>query len=170
HSMRIIRLETSDKLIFEVDYEIIKCSETIRKALQDLGDDEDDGVLPVPKVSSLILQKVIVWATYHKNDVPSSAENEQYELDENMVKRSDDISAWDKNFLNVDKDTLFDLILAANYLHIQGLLEITYKTVANMLKDKTTEEIRKTFSLVNDFSPEEEEQMRQDMDWCKSNL
>ena len=49
-----------------------------------------------------------------------------------------------------------------NYVHtffIQGLLDVTCKTVANMIKGKTPEEIRKTFNIKNDFTPSEEEQV-----------
>ena len=38
---------------------------------------------------------------------------------------------------------------AANYLDIKGLLDVTCKTVANMIKGKTPEEIRKTFNTTN---------------------
>lgn len=62
-------------------------------------------------------------------------------------------------------DTLFEVILAANYLDVNGLLEVSCKTVANMIKNKTPEEIRKTFNIKNDFSPEEEEQMRLENNW-----
>jgi len=48
---------------------------------------------------------------------------------------------------------------AANYLDIKGLLDVTCKTVANMIKGKTTEEIRETFNIKNDFTPDEEEQV-----------
>ena len=40
------------------------------------------------------------------------------------------------------------------------MLDVTCKTVANMIKGKTPEEIRKTFNIKNDFTPAEEEQVR----------
>ena len=36
-----------------------------------------------------------------------------------------------------------------------------------MIKGKTPEEIRKTFNIKNDFSPEEEEQIRKENEWCE---
>ncbi|KAF6030589.1 skp1 [Bugula neritina] len=89
------------------------------------------------------------------------------EDDENKEKRTDDISSWDTEFLKVDQGTLFELILAANYLDIKGLLDVTCKTVANMIKGKTTEEIRETFNIKNDFTPDEEEQVRKENEWCE---
>ncbi|CAL1275363.1 unnamed protein product [Larinioides sclopetarius] len=119
--------------------------------LEDLGmDDDEQEVVPLPNVNSAILKKVIQWATYH--------------IDE---KRTDDISSWDADFLKVDQGTLFELILAANYLDIKGLLDVTCKTVANMIKGKTPEEIRKTFNIKNDFTPAEEEQVRKENEWCE---
>jgi S-phase kinase-associated protein 1 len=57
------------------------------------------------------------------------------------------------------------LILAANYLDIRSLLDVTCKTVANMIKGKTPDEIRKTFNIKNDFTPNEEEQVRKENTW-----
>ncbi|GJR69683.1 reverse transcriptase domain-containing protein [Tanacetum coccineum] len=57
------------------------------------------------------------------------------------------------------KGTLFDLILATNYLNIKNLLDFTCQTVADMIKGKTPEEIHKTFNIKNDFTPEEEEEI-----------
>ncbi|KAM9332906.1 S-phase kinase-associated protein 1 [Pholidichthys leucotaenia] len=161
--MPVIKLQSSDGEIFEVDVEIAKQSVTIKTMLEDLGmDDEgDDDPVPLPNVNAAILKKVIQWCTHHKDDPPPP------EDDENKEKRTDDIPVWDQEFLKVDQGTLFELILAANYLDIKGLLDVTCKTVANMIKGKTPEEIRKTFNIKNDFTEEEEAQVRKENQWCE---
>uniref|UniRef100_A0A2K5XYE4 S-phase kinase-associated protein 1 n=1 Tax=Mandrillus leucophaeus TaxID=9568 RepID=A0A2K5XYE4_MANLE len=140
--MPSIKLQSSDGEIFEVDVEIAKQSVTIKTMLEDLGmdDEADDDPVPLPNVNAAILKKVIQWY---------------------------DIPVWDQEFLKVDQGTLFELILAANYLNIKGLLDVTCKTVANMIKRKTPEEIRKTFNIKNDFTEEEEAQVRKENQWCE---
>ena len=112
--MPSIKLQSSDGEVFPVDVEIAKQSVTIKTMLEDLGmDEEDEEVVPLPNVNAAILKKVIQWATYHKDDPPLP------EDDENKEKRTDDICSWDADFLKVDQGTLFELILAANYLDIK---------------------------------------------------
>lgn len=157
-----IKLQSSDGEIFEVEVEVARMSITLRTMLDDLGIEEDDGEpIPVQNVNSAILRKVIQWSTYHKNDPPTP------EDDDSREKRTDDISSWDADFLKVDQGTLFEIILAANYLDIKGLLDVTCKTVANMIRGKTPEEIRKTFNIKNDFTLQEEEQIRRENEWCE---
>ncbi|KAK1908906.1 hypothetical protein P3342_006786 [Pyrenophora teres f. teres] len=48
-----------------------------------------------------------------------------------------------------DQEMLFEIILAANYLDIKALLDVGCKTVANMIKGKSPDEIRKTFNIGN---------------------
>ena len=160
----IIKLQSSDGEVFPVDVEIARQSITIKTMLEDLGvddEEEDPEPCPLPNVNATILKRVIQWATHHKSD-PSPPED-----DENKERRTDDISAWDSEFLKLDQGTLFELILAANYLDIKGLLDVTCKTVANMIKGKTPEDIRKTFNIKNDFTPSEEEQVRKENEWCE---
>lgn len=44
--------------------------------------------------------------------------------------------------------------------------DVGCKTVANMIKGKTPEEIRKLFNIVNDFTPEEEAQIKKENVSC----
>ncbi|EDW79777.1 uncharacterized protein Dwil_GK17839 [Drosophila willistoni] len=141
-----IKLQSSDGEIFDTDIQIVKCFGTIKTMLENCG---------MANVNSTILRKILTWAHYHKDD-PQPTED-----DKSKEKRSDDIIPWDADFLKVDQGTLFDLISAANYLAIEGLLELTSKTVANMIKGKTPEEIRQIFNIKKDFTAAEEEQVRE---------
>lgn len=140
----IIRLKANDGKVFEAPEEVLQCSGLIKKMLEDCGIKEN-AIIPLENVSSTILRKVLEWAEHHKED------KEPVEDDESKEKRTDDIPPWDVNFLKVDQGTLFELILAANFLNIQGLLDVACKTVANMIKGKSPDEIRKTFNIQNDF-------------------
>lgn len=48
---------------------------------------------------------------------------------------------------------------AANFLNIQPLLNLCCKTTAGMMKGLSPEQIRQKFNIVNDFTPEEEQQI-----------
>ncbi|KAF3538820.1 hypothetical protein F2Q69_00020831 [Brassica cretica] len=112
-------------------------------------DDCVDNGIPLPNVTSKILAKVI---EYCKKHVDASSD--------------DDLKAWDAEFMKIDQATLFELILAANYLNIKNLLDLTCQTVADMIKGKTPEEIRTTFNIKNDFTAEEEEEVRRENQWA----
>lgn len=160
--MATIRLQSSDGKLFETTEEIARCSGTIRTMLEDCCFEEgQETVVPLANVNSTVLNKFIEWATHHKDD-PVPVDD-----DESKDKRTDDISSWDTNFLKVDQGMLFELILAANYLDTKGLLDVTCKTVANMIKGKTPDEIRRCFNIENDFTAAEEEQVRKENEWCE---
>ena len=149
-----LKLQSTDGEIFQVDVEIAKCSTTIKTMLEDLGIEEDDeDVVPLPSINSAILRKVILWATYHKDDPAPPA------VDHNAEGGTDDISSWDADFLRVDHQTLLKLILAANFLEIQGLVGVCCKTVAKILNGKNVEQIRDTFML--NFAVEEEQHSKE---------
>ncbi|KAL4840090.1 hypothetical protein H8958_015568 [Nasalis larvatus] len=156
--MPSIKLQSSGGEIFEVDVEIVKQSVTIKTMLEDLGmhDEGDNDPVPLPNANAAIFKKVIQWRTHHKDNPPPP------EDDEDKEKRTDDISVWDQEFLKVDQGALFELILAADYLDFKGLLDVTCKSVANMVKRKTPEEICKTFNIKNDLPEEGGAQVRKE--------
>ncbi|XP_064536794.1 S-phase kinase-associated protein 1-like [Drosophila montana] len=141
--MERIKLQSSDGEIFETDVQAAKCSITIKTMLEDCGLDEDDNaVVPLSNVSSNTLRNVIHWAEHHMDDEPSLDDDEEESLSNGMI------SSWDKEFIGkVDQAMLFQLMLAANYLDIKGLLELTCRTVAKMIKGKTSAEIRQVFNI-----------------------
>ena len=74
---------------------------------------------------------------------------------------------WDLKFVQgLNKNLLFELIMAANFLYLRGLIDLTCKYAANtFIKDKTVEEVRKEFNIVNDLSPKEELKLKQENAW-----
>ncbi|KAJ4834531.1 SKP1-like protein 1A [Turnera subulata] len=150
-----ITLKSSDGETFEVDQVVALESQTIKHMIED---DCVDNEIPLPNVTSKILAKVIEYCKKHVEEAAA---------DKDKDKSSDEaLKNWDTDFVKVDQNTLFDLILAANYLNIKGLLDLTCQTVADMIKGKTPEEIRKTFNIKNDFTPEEEEEVRRENQWA----
>ncbi|EFJ18284.1 hypothetical protein SELMODRAFT_271223 [Selaginella moellendorffii] len=151
-----VKLRSSDGEMFEVDEAVALESQTVKNMIEDTG---SDAPIPLPNVPSKILAKVIEYSKYHV-DAQKSGD------DSKVVPTEEEIKAWDAEFVKVDQATLFDLILAANYLNIRNLLDLTCQTVADMIKGKTPEEIRKTFNIKNDFTPEEEEEVRRENQWA----
>ncbi|KAK7693769.1 hypothetical protein QCA50_003341 [Cerrena zonata] len=159
----MVLLVTSDNEQFVVEKEVAERSVLIKNMLEDVG--ESDQPIPLPNVSSSVLKKVLEYCEHHKGE-PLPATDAESNQDDSR-KRTTDISEWDQKFITVDQEMLFEIILAANYLDIKPLLDVGCKTVANMIKGKTPEEIRKLFNIVNDFTPEEEAQIKKENEWAE---
>ncbi|PWA74596.1 SKP1-like protein 1A [Artemisia annua] len=151
-SSKKIVLKSSEGETFEIDEKVALESVTIKNMIEDGC---ADTAIPLPNVTSNILSKVIEYCKKHV-EAPKS--------EDKVVE--EDLKSFDADFVKVDQGTLFDLILAANYLNIKSLLDLTCQTVADMIKGKTPEEIRKTFNIKNDFTPEEEEEVRRENAWA----
>jgi S-phase kinase-associated protein 1 len=157
-----VTLMSNDGHPIEVDKDVAERSLLIKNMLEDLGEGAVGQAIPIPNVSEPVLRKVIEWCVHHRHDPPSTNDDET-----DNRKRTTDIDEWDQKFMQVDQEMLFEIILASNYLDIKALLDVGCKTVANMIKGKSPEEIRKTFNITNDFTPEEEEQIRRENEWAE---
>ncbi|XP_021903800.1 SKP1-like protein 1A [Carica papaya] len=162
-----ITLKSLDGEIFEVDEAVALMSQTIKHMIEDGC---ADNAIPVPNVSARILSKVLEYCKKHVEAAAAAAaaSTDMATVDKaiSTPEKEAELKAWDADFVKVDQSTLFDLILAANYLNIKGLLDLTCQTVADMIKGKTPEEIRKTFNIKNDFTQEEEEEVRRENQWA----
>ena len=147
-----VTLVSTDGQTYRVAQEPMFLSLTIRNLLEDAGSEED---IPLPNVNGATLAKVIEFCAQH-HDVSTKSVDER----DHVSKR------WTNELMHMDQTLLFDMILAANYLNIKPLLDLSCKTVANMIKGRTPEEIRHIFGIKNDFTPEEEEEIRRENMWA----
>lgn len=72
------------------------------------------------------------------------------------------------DFINgLDKESFYNLTLAANYMDIKPLLDLCCAKIASLIKGKTPEEIRVNLDITNDFTPEEETALRNENKWAE---
>ena len=148
---------------FPVDLEVAKMSELVKSMIDDNTDDDEEVTeIPLPNVKAQILKKVIEYCQHYKEEPMNEIEKPL-----KSSEMSEVVQRWYADFVNVEQPVLFELILAANFMDIKPLLDLTCATVASMIKGKTPEEIRRTFNITNDFSPEEEAQVREENKWCE---
>ncbi|KAM7496425.1 hypothetical protein LguiA_020839 [Lonicera macranthoides] len=100
-----------------------------------------DTCIPIPNVTGKVLAMVIEYCKKHVKDMTSDEK---------------ELTKFDAEFVSVDQDTLYNLILAANYLNIKSLLDLTTQKVVDTIKikGKTPAEIRMRFNIMNVFTPE----------------
>ena len=117
-----------------------------------IGEAINEGLqeIPLRNVFKSILEKVINFCEFNALE----------------GKKDDENNEFNAEFVQVDQQTLYELILAANYLNIKALLDLCYQTDANMIKGKTTHQIRTTFNVKNDFTEKEEEDVRKENQWA----
>ncbi|CAN6219173.1 unnamed protein product [Urochloa humidicola] len=161
----MITLISSDNEKFEVAESVATLSQTIRHMIEDGC---TDGGVPLPNVTGKILAMVIEYCNKHASsgaEADAAGEGSSSSAAA-AVPSTEELKKFDDGFLEVDQVTLFDLILAANYLDVKGLLDITCQKVADMMKGKQPEEIREIFQIENDFTPEEEAEIRKENQWA----
>jgi S-phase kinase-associated protein 1 len=151
-STKKIILKSSDGETFVIEKRVAIESQTIKNLIEDVFDDTG---IPISEVTRRILAKVIEYCKKHVERESCDGKPSEEEL-----------KKWDAEFVKVDKTTLFDLINAANFLEIKSLLDLTCMTVADMIKDKTPEEIRNFFNIKDDFPAEEKEELRRENQWA----
>lgn len=120
--MSKILLQSETSQCFAIDVKAAILSESIEKWLENnepaLCDEEDTPIFKCPNVTSEILQKVIEWCEYHKDD----PEPEPLPVPRVRKLKYDDLSNWDKEFCNVPLSIYVPLKRAAKTMEIPSLI------------------------------------------------
>ncbi|KXJ72256.1 hypothetical protein RP20_CCG018464 [Aedes albopictus] len=143
-----IKLQSEDEQILEVSPKIYKCLNTINSMLDDpFRTAKIEEAIPVPNVSTSSLEKVLEWAEYHIDDEP-------LEENDGCIPV---ISEWERQFLQVEKNVLIELVLASEYLGIQRLLDITNTAVVDFIKNEPPRNVEDSTTMDDDFVVEQQE-------------
>lgn len=162
--MAFIKFQSAEGDLVHVEVAAVeRHSKTIRTMLDDLQIDRKqdlDEVIHLPHISGKTLDDLVAWMTHHTEDIMADKGEDTLPLDMEIP-----LSKWDKEFLgNLDNADLFNLILAANYFEMEGLMAMACKTVSDSMIDKSQEELMEMFSAGNRSSS------RQEMEFGKGTL
>ncbi|TNV75339.1 hypothetical protein FGO68_gene11629 [Halteria grandinella] len=117
-------------------------------------------------ISKMTLDKVIEFLEYQEQGNPFP------EIEKPL--RSNDMrdvtTEWYATFVDLDQESIFSIILAANFLNIPNLLHLSCAKVASIIKDRSIPEIRRFFNIENDFTPEEEAQIMEENRWAEESF
>jgi len=152
----------------EVTFGIVKLSKLVTDAVaegDDDDDDEDDGsggpkkhTIPLESnVTSEVLDKVIEFCTYYKTTPMTPIASPFPEQDE--IELNDLVQDWYADFaLAMESKVLFQLLISANYMNIQPLLDLSCLAVAKFIHRKSEDEIREIFNIKKPEPPEAKEE------------
>lgn len=157
-----VKLACSDGEVVEVDQEVAEKSVLIKGLIDDSGTEE---VIPLANVKRPILEKVVVFCSHIKEHSAPEIEKPLKSVDMASV-----VDPWFAQYIDLEQEVLFELIMAANYLDIKPLLELACAKVASLIKNKSIVEIRKFFNIENDFTPEEEAQIMEENKWAEQSF
>jgi len=165
--MVILRSSQPEKKRYEVPEAAARLSVILGGMLDGGCTIDDDGVV-IP-FTARTLDTVFEYCSKHAEATKSDSDpNPSAEASVGGVNTaaSENLEDWDRNLVDrLSTDDLYDVIHSANFLEIKGLLDIVYQRAADMIKGKTPDEIRATFSIANDFTQEEEDELREQYAW-----
>lgn len=139
-------------------------------------DDYDDEMVECEvnmlNVSNQELRRIIDYCEYHvagKGDKLKEVDPIEAPLKSKDI--SEIVPEWYANFITpLCNDDVFKLMKAANYMHVETLIELCSAYIGTKIKGKSPEEIRKTFGITADFTDEEKEAFKKEHAWIKETL
>lgn len=115
-----------------------------------------DGEILLEKTRGGIFALMIRWAIHHRRDPLVS----QFHQDHAPLA---DMPSYDQKFFSkLSRSQLFEMLQNSSFLQVPLLTEMLAKTIANQLKGKSIEDIRSEFGIASDYTPEEEQAIRED--------
>jgi len=137
-----LKIVSKDKKEYDVERKNAFISTLIKTSLDT---DPSATEVPIPGVSSNILTEVIAYMNHHKGVEPPIIEKPlRSKVMKDVCKDPFDADFIDR--IGENRQSLYDLILAANYMDIKSLLHLGCAKVASLIKGQPLEKIKDILS------------------------
>ena len=159
----LIRLISKDNK----EFTLTKKAADLSGLIKNLKDETTpDSAIPLNEVDDKTLERVIQYLNKFNGEAPPEIEKP---LKSSVLKEVTD--SWSAEFIEeLDLEALTNLTVTANYLDIPSLLELATAKLASMCKDKSEEEIFKSFGISDVYSEEERNKLKEEHKWIEENL
>ena len=148
-----VKLKTSDNVIKEVDSDILMKSKLLEGLMKDF---EEEEIFTLPDVDSKNLDLVIKYLEHYKDIEPKEIPKPFPERTDEEFMKGILNDQWTYEYLtNQTLEELINLVNAAYYLQIDGLINIIAAKLAHEKSNCTVEEARKKFGIECDMTEEE---------------
>ena len=145
----IVKLISSDNVEKEVDLDLLKKS----KLLENYSEGE---VIPLKEVDNKNLDLIIMYLEHYKNMEPKEIPKPFPERTDDEFLRGILNDDWTFDFLkNFSIEDAYSLVDAANYLQIEGLINILAAKLAHEMCNCEIEEARQKFGFECNMTEEE---------------
>jgi S-phase kinase-associated protein 1 len=126
--------------------------------MMDIFAGSQDTPIDVPILSDVFLE-IVNFTSVHFDDVPPAVETPPH-----LLKVDD----RDRKYMDTSFDVLLEYSQAAGWLDYYEFLKTSCLVLARKMDGFTTQQIRDALHIENDFTPEEEEQIRKESEWYQS--
>ena len=115
--------------------------------------DENATKIPVTKVRGDILELVVNYLEHHNGKKPEEIAKPLRSVKMDRIVADQ----WDAVYINkMSKKTIYKVMLAANYMDLPSLLNLSCAKIATLIKGKSPEEIKAILDVDSDESQQEE--------------
>jgi S-phase kinase-associated protein 1 len=158
-----VKIQSKDGKDFTLTKKQAELSSLLKSTMQDF---QGNIVVPLNEIDEKTTTKVVEYLVHYDGQMPPEIEKPLKSA--NMSEVTDSWSAQFVDFLSLED--LVDLTVASNFMEIQPLLDLTCAKIASMCKDKSEDEIFKTFNVTGTYTEEEKQKIRQENKWIEDNI
>ena len=151
---KIVKLKSKDNQIYEVSIDLLEKAKLISGIVEDASD-EDDTIF-LREIDEINLIRIIDYLVHYQKEEPKEIPKPFPDRTDDAFLRSILNDDWTFDFLqNMTLDEGINLINAANYLEINGLINILAAKLAHEMCNCEVEEARRKFGIECDMTEEE---------------
>ena len=152
---KIVKLKSKDNQIYEISIDFLEKAKLISGIVEDASD-EDDTIF-LREIDEINLIRIIDYLVHYQKEEPKEIPKPFPDRTDDAFLRSILNDDWTFDFLQqFNLEDAISIVNAANYLEIDGLINILAAKLAHEMCNCDAEEARRKFGIERDCDTDEE--------------